>query len=91
MPCEKKPRQESDLRPNAAGSAETFQWIETFTCNLTLLSLTTQRYPRVDFETSALLADSLGPEPNGPDGVRFDWKEIGKADRAMHARASGTQ
>jgi xylan 1,4-beta-xylosidase len=41
------------------------------------MSLTTHRYLRVDFGTNALLADSPGPEPNGPEGVRFDWKQIG--------------
>jgi xylan 1,4-beta-xylosidase len=57
---------------------ETFQWIETFTGELTLMSLTTQRYLRVDFETGNLCADSPGPEPNGPEGVRFEWKQTGK-------------
>jgi xylan 1,4-beta-xylosidase len=57
----------------AAGPAESFQWIETFTGELTLMSLTTHRYLRVDFNSGALVADSPGPEPNGPDGVRFDW------------------
>jgi beta-xylosidase len=57
----------------AAGPAESFQWIETFTGELTLMSLTTHRYLRVDFTSGALIADSPGPEPNGPDGVRFDW------------------
>ena len=55
---------------------ETFQWIETFTGELTLMSLTTHRYLRVDFRSGALLAESPGPEPNGPEGVRFDWKQI---------------
>jgi hypothetical protein len=53
--------------------AETFQWIETFTGDLTLLSLKTNRYLRVDFASGKLFADSPGPEPNGPEGVRFDW------------------
>lgn len=53
--------------------AETFQWIETFTGDLTLMSLKTNRYLRVDFVTGKLVADSTGPEPNGPEGVRFDW------------------
>jgi xylan 1,4-beta-xylosidase len=59
------------VRPGKPGSAETFQWIETFTGDLTLMSLTTHRYLRLDFNTGALSADSPGPEPNGPDGVRF--------------------
>jgi hypothetical protein len=37
------------------------------------MSLKTNRYLRVDFKSGALLADSPGPEPNGLEGVRFDW------------------
>jgi hypothetical protein len=58
----------------APGASETYQWIESFTGELTLMSLTTHRYLRVDYGTGTLLADSPGPEPNGPEGVRFDWK-----------------
>ena len=36
------------LRAGTPGEAETFQWIETFTGELTLLSLATQRYVRLD-------------------------------------------
>jgi beta-xylosidase len=64
------------VRRGAAGPAETFQWIETFTGELTLLSLQTHRYLRVDFGSGPLRADSPGPEPNGPEGVRFDWDPI---------------
>jgi len=60
------------------GTAETFQWIETFTGELTLMSLETNRYLRVDFSNGALRADSPGPEPTGPEGIRFDWKPVGK-------------
>ena len=56
-----------------SGPGETFQWIETFTGELTLLSLTTSRYLRVDFKTGKLMADKPGPAPDGKDGVRFDW------------------
>jgi xylan 1,4-beta-xylosidase len=55
--------------------AETFQWIETFTGELTLMSLTNHRYLRMDFSTGKLVADSPGPLPDGSDGVRFDWHE----------------
>jgi beta-xylosidase len=61
------------LRGGDPQEAETFQWIETFAGDLTLLSLKTNRYLRVDFDSGKLLADSPGPEPNGPAGVRFDW------------------
>lgn len=53
--------------------AETFQWIETFTGELTLLSLRNHRYLRVNFATGQLVADSPGPLPDGNDGVRFAW------------------
>lgn len=66
----------ASMSSGAPGPAETFQWIETFTGKLTLMSLTTHRYLRVEFDTGALLADSPGPEPNGPEGVCFDWKQI---------------
>jgi xylan 1,4-beta-xylosidase len=62
------------MRRKAPGAAETFQWIETFDGDLVLLSLETRRYLRVDFGSGALHADSPGPEPNGPEGVRFNWK-----------------
>ncbi|HEX3747752.1 MAG TPA: glycoside hydrolase 43 family protein [Bryobacteraceae bacterium] len=61
------------MRRDAPGPAETFQWIETFTNELVLLSLETHRYLRLDAATGAMHADSVGPEPNGPEGVRFDW------------------
>ena len=71
------------MRSGAAGPSESFQWIETFTGELTLMSLTTHRYLRMDFKTGALVADSPGPEPNGPEGVRFDWKPIGQPTRVL--------
>jgi beta-xylosidase len=71
------------IHSGAAGPAETFQWIETFTGELTLMSLTTHRYLRVDFKTGALVADNPGPEPNGPGGVRFDWKLISQPTRVL--------
>jgi xylan 1,4-beta-xylosidase len=55
------------------GEGETFQWIETFTGDLTLMSLKTHRYLRANFNTGELTADCPGPEPTGPDGARFDW------------------
>ena len=61
------------LRTVAPGSAETFQWIETFTGELTLMSLSTHRYVRLEGETGELRADSRGPHPNRRDGVRWAW------------------
>jgi beta-xylosidase/lysophospholipase L1-like esterase len=61
------------LRAGAPGDTETFQWIETFTGELTLLSLATHRYVRLDPDGGALRADAVGPHPNGKDGVRWTW------------------
>jgi hypothetical protein len=62
------------LNHGTASAPETFQWIETFTGELILLSLATDRYVRLDGETGALRADSRGPHPNGRDGVRWVWQ-----------------
>lgn len=63
----------ASLQAGEAGTAETFQWMETFEDDLTLMSLTTHRYLRVDPETGRVVADSRGPKPDGRDGVRFRW------------------
>jgi hypothetical protein len=76
------------VRSGSAGNAETFQWIETFTGELTLLSLETHRYVRVDFKTGMIHADSQGPEPDGPEGVRFAWRLAEPARRAQSVRRS---
>ena len=67
------------LRSGPAEHSETFQWIETFTGDLVLMSLSTNRYLRIDSQHGRLLADSPGPQPDGRDGVRFDWEPA--ADR----------
>jgi xylan 1,4-beta-xylosidase len=61
------------LRSGPCDVAETFQWIETFTGELTLMSLETHRYLRIDASTGEVRADSPGPEPDNSQGVRFDW------------------
>lgn len=50
-----------------------FQWVETLSGEIALLSLRTHRYLRVDRETKTLLADNPGPVPDGMDGTRFTW------------------
>jgi beta-xylosidase len=60
------------------GNAESFQWIETPTGELVLMSLVTNRFLRVDPATHALHADSPGPLPDGSDGVRFTWTIVGR-------------
>jgi hypothetical protein len=58
-------------RKGAPGQSETFQWIETFTGEVTLMSLSQNRFLRVDPADGRILADSPGPRPDGRDGVRF--------------------
>ena len=74
------------LRAGTPSLSETFQWIETFTGELTLLSLQTHRYLRAEAQGRLVAADSPGPEPNGPPGVRFDWDVA----RDVDARTSST-
>lgn len=61
------------LRSGAADTAETFQWIETFTGELTLMSLQTHRYLRIEDGTGEIRADSPGPEPDDSQKARLDW------------------
>ncbi|HTU66130.1 MAG TPA: glycoside hydrolase 43 family protein [Steroidobacteraceae bacterium] len=61
------------LKPGKPGRDETFQWIETPTGELVLLSLRTNRFLRIDNSTLAARADSPGPLPDGSDSVRFNW------------------
>ncbi len=61
------------LHSGSPGTAETFQWIETFDGDLVLLSLATNRYLRVDAVAGRLIADSPGPRADGRDGVRFHY------------------
>ncbi len=72
------------LRHVAPGPAETFQWIETFTGELILMSLSTHRYVRLEGDTGVLRADSRGPHPNRRDGVRWVWSPA--ASRAARAK-----
>ncbi|WP_224702678.1 glycoside hydrolase family 43 protein [Devosia aquimaris] len=52
------------------GSATEFQWVETPTGELILMSLATHRYLRIH-DDGMVRADSPGPRPDGLDGVRF--------------------
>lgn len=65
------------LRRGTPGPAETFQWIETFSGEVTLMSLATARYVRVSQADGKAFADSRGPLPDGSDGVRFAWPTNG--------------
>jgi hypothetical protein len=57
------------------GTAQNFQWIETPTGELVLMSLATNRFLRIDPRTGDIRADSPGPMPDNSDGARFIWSE----------------
>jgi xylan 1,4-beta-xylosidase len=63
-----------DLRANAPGAAQSFQWIETPDGELQLMSLATNRFLRIDPATGAVRADSPGAVPDASDGVRLVWR-----------------
>jgi hypothetical protein len=58
----------------APGNSESFQWIEAPNGDLVLMSLTTNRFLRIDPASRRIVADSPGPLPDGSDGARFEWK-----------------
>jgi hypothetical protein len=60
------------MRAGRPGDAETFQWIETPTGELVLMSLSTNRFMRIDPGTGLISADSPGPKSDDSDGDRFD-------------------
>jgi len=53
------------------GPRQVFQWMETLSGEIVLMSLQTNRYLRVTPSDGALVADSPGPTPDGRDGTRF--------------------
>ncbi|HOY22961.1 MAG TPA: hypothetical protein PK002_07380, partial [Cellvibrio sp.] len=55
---------------------ETFQWMETLTGELMLMSLHTQKFLRIDPTTGKILADGPGAISDNSDGVRFDWMKM---------------
>ncbi|ESQ73512.1 family 43 glycosylhydrolase [Asticcacaulis sp. AC402] len=65
------------LKTGKPGTAQSFQWIETPTGELALMSLVTNRFlridPQKDNKSGAVVADSPGPQSDGKDGVRFTW------------------
>ena len=72
------------LRKGAPTDAETFQWIETPHGDLTLLSLVTNRYVRIDPGDGVISADSPGPHPSRTDGTCLHWKTGAGAPPAAH-------
>ncbi|MBW8734021.1 MAG: glycoside hydrolase 43 family protein [Asticcacaulis sp.] len=63
------------LAAGPSGTAQTFQWIETPTGELVLMSLATNRFLRIDPKRGDIRADSPGPMPDNSDGTRFIWSE----------------
>jgi len=63
------------LAAGRPGPAQNFQWIETPTGELVLMSLATNRFLRIDPQTRDIRADSPGPMPDDSDGARFIWSE----------------
>jgi hypothetical protein len=57
------------------GTAQSFQWIETPTGELVLMSLATNLFLRIDPQDGAIRADSPGPMPDDSDGARFIWSQ----------------
>ncbi|MBL8206444.1 MAG: glycoside hydrolase 43 family protein [Blastocatellia bacterium] len=62
------------LEESMPGLEQSFQWIETPTGELVLMSLASNRFLRIDPNTRAIICDSPGPTPDGKDGTRFIWK-----------------
>jgi hypothetical protein len=63
----------TNLKTVSPGLEQSFQWIETPTGELVLMSLASNRYLRIGPRTQGTTADSPGPEPDGNDGTRFVW------------------
>ncbi|MBB4659691.1 glycoside hydrolase family 43 protein [Parvularcula dongshanensis] len=67
-------REDGTVRMARTGgsAAQRFQWSETPTGEVVLMSRLTNRYLRMS--DGRLTADSPGPDPDGRDGVRFEWE-----------------
>ena len=64
---------EVSLTQRKPGDAESFQWIETPTGELALMSLRTHRFLRIDPQTKRITADAPTPLADNSDGVRLIW------------------
>jgi xylan 1,4-beta-xylosidase len=60
-------------RTGPPGDSETFQWIETPYGDLTLMSLSTHRYLRIERD-GRLTSDSRGPSPDPAEGTDLRWR-----------------
>jgi beta-xylosidase len=63
------------LRAGTPGDGETFQWIETPYGDLTLMSLATHRYLRLERDGS-VTGDGPGAEPDPADPVLLRWEVV---------------
>jgi beta-xylosidase len=63
----------TNLEVAKPGLEQSFQWMETPTGELVLMSLASNRFLRIDPKTQAIMCDSAGPTPDGKDGTRFVW------------------
>jgi beta-xylosidase len=68
-------RGEASLVRGKPRDGESFQWIETPTGELVLLSLRAHRFLRIDPQSRKIDATSAGPRPDGSDGVRLQWRD----------------
>jgi xylan 1,4-beta-xylosidase len=67
---------EASFTGSKPGDSESFQWIETPTGELVLLSLTSHRFLRIDPQSRKVDATSAGPRPDRSDGVSFEWRAV---------------
>lgn len=67
---------EVTLSNGPPGDAETFQWIEAPTGELTLLSLTTHRYLQVHPETGGVSADHPGAQRGRGSNTYLHWSRL---------------
>jgi hypothetical protein len=75
------------LRRGVATKAETFQWGETATGELTLLSLNSHRYLLVDTATGAVWANgTIQAQRNTTNEIRFDWKIVAETPNQSPTR-----
>lgn len=61
------------LTQRSPAENESFQWIETPTGELALMSLRTHRFLRIDPQTRRIAADAPTPLADNSDGVRLIW------------------
>jgi xylan 1,4-beta-xylosidase len=66
----------ASLAAGVPGAAQSFQWIETPTGELVLMSIANHRFLRIDPASGSVTVDSPGPSTESGDGTRFVWKAV---------------